>query len=116
MCNWHGQKKTQEILNVSLADIDASPVVLNQDIVVFHVVGTFNGNSYDQHQHQPMIAALFMVLKQIICKHWFSEARRFTTKLAILKLVIIICGCETAEEQIFYESVKRRAMETIGMQ
>ena len=88
--------KLQGILNASLADIDASPIALTQDMVVLHVIGTFNGNSYQQHEHQPMIAALFMVLKQIIYKHRFSEARRFTEKLVIIQLVLImptvICG------------------------
>ena len=72
------------------------------------------------NDHQQMIAALFMVIKQIIYRHRFSEARRFTAKLAIIQMVLImptvICGCETAEEQFFYESIKRRAMESIGMQ
>ena len=88
-------------------------------MVVFHVIGTFNGNAYVQHDHQQMIAALFMVIKQIIYRHRFSEARRFTAKLAIIQLVLImlmgICGCETAEEQIFYESVKKWSMESIEM-
>ena len=112
--------KLQEIINASLVDIDSSPIVLTQDMVVFHVIGTFNGNAYVQHDHQQMIAALFMVIKQIIYRHRFSEARRFTAKLAIIQMVLImptvICGCETAEQQFFYESIKRRAMESIGMQ
>ena len=72
-------------------------------MVVFHVIGTFTGNAYVQHEHQQMIAALFMVIKQIIYRHRFCEARRLTAKLAIIQLVLImltvICGCETAEEQ-----------------
>ena len=40
--------KLQEILNASLGDIDSSQIVLTQDMVVFHVIGTFNGNSYVQ--------------------------------------------------------------------
>ena len=46
--------KLQQILNTStplFADIDATPVVLNQDMLIFHVVGTFNSNCYDQHDH-----------------------------------------------------------------
>ena len=103
-----------------MGDIDSSQIVLTQDMVVFHVIGTFNGNSYVQHEHQKIIAALFMVFKQIIYRHRFSEARRFTAKLAIIQLILamptVICGCETAEEQIVYESIKRRAMVSIVMQ
>ena len=112
--------KLQEILNASLGDIDSSPIDLTQDMAVFYVIGTFNGNSYVQHEHQKTIAAVFMVFKHIIYRHRFSEARRFTAKLAIIQLILVmptvICGCETAEEQLFYESIKRRAMISIGMQ
>ena len=112
--------KLQEIINASLVDIDSSPIVLTQNMVAFHVIGTFNGNAYVQHGHQQMIAAIFMVIKQIIDRHRFSEARRFTAKLAIIQMELImptvICGWETAEEQIFYENVKRQALESIGIQ
>ena len=57
--------KLQEILNASLGDIDSSPIDLTQDMAVFHVIGTFNGNSYVQHEHQKIIAALFMVLNKL---------------------------------------------------
>ena len=111
--------KLQEIINASLVDIDSAPVVLTQDMVIFHVIGTFNGNSFVQHDHHQMIAALFMVIKQIIYRHRFSEARRFTAKLAIIQMVLVmptvINGSETAEQQFFYENIKRRAMEAIGM-
>ena len=111
--------KLQEIINASLVDIDSAPIVLTQDMVIFHVIGTFNGNSFVQHDHHQMIAALFMVIKQIIYRHRFSEARRFTAKLAIIQMVLVmptvINGSETAEQQFFYENIKRRAMESIGM-
>ena len=112
--------KLQEIINASLVDIDSLPIVLTQDMVVFNVIGSFNGNAYVQHEHQQMIAAIFMVIKQILYRHRFSEARRFTAKLAIIQMILImptvIYSCENAEQQIFYESIKRRAMESIGMQ
>ena len=71
-------------INGSLDDIDSSPNALTQDMVVFHVIKTFNGNSYVQHEHQKMIAALFMVIKHFIYRHQCSEARRFTAILAII--------------------------------
>ena len=62
-----------------------------------------------------MIAALFMVLTHVIYRHRFSEARRFTAKLALIQLILVMptvrYGCETAEEQFFM-----KAMESIGMQ
>ena len=80
-------------------------------MVVFPVIGSFNGNTYVQHEHQQMIAAIFMVIKQILYRHRFSEARRFTAKLAIIQMILImptvIYSCENAEQQIFYESIKR---------
>ena len=65
--------KLQVILNASLVDIDSSPIVLTQDMVVFYMIGNFNGNAYVQHEHQQMIAALFMVIKQIIYRHLFPK-------------------------------------------